>query len=92
VKPGLNCVLEVRIEQGRRGRRGEMAGGGAGCGAEEALEVGGGPDDRVPLASLWCLKEKERRHELGRRGAGWAESVQAKGEGERRPARLRAEG
>jgi hypothetical protein len=52
VKPGLNCVLEVRIEEGRRGRRGEMAGGGAGCGAEEALEVGGGPDDRAPLVSL----------------------------------------
>jgi hypothetical protein len=31
----LNCALEVRIEEGRRGRWGEMAGGGAGCDAGE---------------------------------------------------------
>jgi hypothetical protein len=30
VKLRLNCALEVRIEEGRRGRWGEMAGGGAG--------------------------------------------------------------
>jgi hypothetical protein len=40
VKPRLNCVLEVRIEEGRRGRRGEMAGGGAGCDVGEG--AGGG--------------------------------------------------
>jgi hypothetical protein len=35
VKPRLNCALEVRIEEGRRGRWGETAGGGAGCDAGE---------------------------------------------------------
>jgi hypothetical protein len=90
VKPRLNCVLEVRIEEGRRGRRGETAGGGAGCGAEEALEVGGGPDDRAPLVSLWCLKEKERQRELGRWGAGRADAgrLRARGKG-RWPGSLR---
>jgi hypothetical protein len=37
------------------------------------LEVEGGPDDRAPLVSLWCLKENERRRELGRQGASWAD-------------------
>jgi hypothetical protein len=37
--------------------------------------VGGGPDDRAPLVSLWCLKEKKkRRRELGWQGAGWADA------------------
>jgi hypothetical protein len=35
VKPRLNCALEVRIEEGRRGRCGGTAGGGAGCDAGE---------------------------------------------------------
>jgi hypothetical protein len=34
------------LKEGRCRRRGATAGGGAGCGAEEALEVGGEPDMR----------------------------------------------
>jgi hypothetical protein len=45
----------------------ETAGGlkrGGRC--HRRLEVEGGPDDWAPLVSLWCLKENERRRELGR--------------------------
>jgi hypothetical protein len=48
VNPVLHCALKVRIEEGRRGRWGEMAGGGAGCDAGEGSqrweeELTGGP-------------------------------------------------
>jgi hypothetical protein len=54
--------------------------------------VGGGPDDWAPLVSLWCLKEKERRCELGRRGAGWADAGRLRAGGKGRwPGSLRGQ-
>jgi hypothetical protein len=46
VKPGFNCPLMAHKLAGRSGGKWEAAAGGAGCGAEEALEVGGEPDMR----------------------------------------------
>jgi hypothetical protein len=59
----MACLKEGKTE----GRR-DSAGGGAGCGAEEALEVGGGADQRGPAGSDRERREGERK--LGRRRRG----------------------
>jgi hypothetical protein len=53
----------AQVGREKRGKWG-AAGGGAGCGAEEALEVGGGPDMWGRPGSEWEREEGE----LGRAG------------------------
>jgi hypothetical protein len=59
VKLRLNCALEVRIEERRRGRWGEMAGDGAGCDAGE----GSRRWEKVPTCGpeLSASERKEKR-------------------------------
>jgi hypothetical protein len=65
--PGLNCTLDGGLKaKGVRERRGETVGGARLCEAGEGegvLEVGGGPDMRVPAGS-----DRGREEESGLRG------------------------
>jgi hypothetical protein len=54
---------------GERRTRPETAGGLKRGGGHPRLEVEGGPDDRAPLVSLWCLKEKRETARAGPAGS-----------------------
>jgi hypothetical protein len=65
-----------------------MAGGGAGCGAEEAREVGGEPDMRGRPGSEWGEEEGKREgaDERAPGGSDCKKKKRGEGEGEDGPA------